>query len=435
MARQHGAQQDRQRHDGRLWPLLGGLVCSLLLAAPVAAATSSNSSACRLPADQNTYLSPGFDYKLDCAPSNGTLRGLMLFVDFPDQTAAADETPQSLHDFFLPAAAQWYATVSYGRLVLNVTADTSRFYRMPARADSYGWQRGLTSAAHQKYIQDALEAYSAANTVATAVAAPALPAVDVLYVVPTRRATAISFSTTYTNEVRTRGTPGTHVARKCVTVGMDAYSTWKFKVLNHETGHAMCLPDLYPLPSGPTGRYVGGWDIMGYINGPDPDYFAWHKWKLGWLDDDEVDCVVRDGGRGQGRGAGAHEASVSEHTLQPLEGGIIAGNGITRAVVVRHNATAVLVAEARTKRGADTAACATGVLLYTVSTVTDTGKGPIRVLDATPNSRGCAGEELNDAPLTLGGPGPSSFAVADWGINVTVMGQIGDVYTIRIVMS
>ncbi|KAL1872641.1 hypothetical protein VTK73DRAFT_1402 [Phialemonium thermophilum] len=380
----------------------------------------TNVSECKLPATNNVYLSEGFGYQLNCAPSTGSLNGFMLFVDFPDRPAPATETPQSLRDVFLPQAAEWYANASYGRLHLNVTADTTRFYRMPVRSDSYNWQRGLTSSAHLKYIQDALDAYArGGGTIAQAV----LPT-DVLYIVPTTKAPAISFSVTYMSDVRTRSSSarmGTFVARKATTFGVDVFSTWKFKALNHETGHTMCLPDLYPLPSGDTGLYVGGWDIMGYINGPDPDYFAWHKWKLGWLDDGQIDCI-----------SGSSRSNTT-HKLSPIEVDSSSPSDVVQAVVVRRNATTVLVAEARSRQGGDAAACATGVLLYTVSTAAETGKGSVRVLDANPRSGGCAGDELNDAPLNLAKT--SSYVVAGWGVRITVIGQDGDSYTIRVEVS
>ncbi|KAJ9143343.1 M6 metalloprotease [Pleurostoma richardsiae] len=320
----------------------------------------------------------------------------MFFVDFSDQ-GATDE-PQDLHDFFLPAAAEWYATGSYGRLNLSVTADTSRFYRMPATADSYGWQRGLTSEAHQKYIQDALQAYN-----------QTISPVDVLYVVPTANATAISFSPTFMDNVTTY--QGTYVSRKAVTFGHDAYTAWGYKVLNHESGHTMCLPDLYPFSGGATGLYIGGWDLMGLISGPAPDYFAWDKWLLGWLTDDEVGCVASSG--------------LSTHKLSPLE-----VPGGTKAVVIKRNSTFALVAEVRAALGEDVNACSTGVLLYTVSTTTETGYGPIRVLDTSPGTGRCAGDELNDAPLSFNRT--TSYTVPDWGATVSLQEKCGNGYTIEV---
>ncbi|KAI0845893.1 M6 metalloprotease [Daldinia vernicosa] len=356
-------------------------------------------SACKLAANSNVYLSAGFGYELNCAPSTGTLSAFMIFVDFADQ--AAIETPQSLYDFFLPAAAEWYATSSYGALTLNVTADTSRFYRMPAKADSYGWQRGLSYEMHQKYIQDALDAYG-----------KTIPPTDVLYVVPTANAAAISFSPTFMGDVKTRD--GTYVAKKSVTFGLDAYETWKYLVLNHETGHTMCLPDYYPFNGSATGLFIGGWDLMGLISGPSPDYFAWDKWRLGWLSDEQISCVA--------------ETGSTTHTLTPLE-----KPGGSKAVVIKHSSTDVLVAELRSASGLDSASCSTGVLLYTVSTTTATGEGPIRVLDTTPGSSGCAGDKLNDAPLSLGGI--SSYTVPGWGIKVTVVSESNGSVDVRVEVS
>ncbi|KAI1505468.1 M6 metalloprotease [Biscogniauxia marginata] len=356
-------------------------------------------SACKLAADPSADLSAGFGFAADCAPSVGTLSAFMMFVDFAD--GAATETAESLRDFFLPAAADWYAASSYGALALNVTADTSRFYRMPAAAASYGWDRGLSAEAHLEYIQDALDAYG-----------QDIAPVDVLYVVPTADAAAISFSPTYMGDVATRG--GAHVAGKAVTFGYDAYAAWRFLVLNHETGHTMCLPDYYPSDGRETGLFVGGWDLMGLISGPGPDYFAWDKWRLGWLGDDRIECVA--------------EAGQSTHVLSPL--GVTGGK---KAVVVKHNSTDALVAEVRTAQGLDADVCATGVLLYTVSTETPSGNGPVKVLDATPGSGGCAGDELNDATLSL--DGESSYTVADWGIKVTVVETAGDQFTISVELS
>ncbi|KAI0856096.1 M6 metalloprotease [Xylaria cubensis] len=386
------------------WPLLTSWVwCIYGVVTRVLADSSQlpdvDVSACKLAADQNVYLSAGFGYELNCAPSVGSLSAFMIFVDFSDQ-GATESSPEVLRDFFLPSAADWYYESSYGALNLSVTADTSRFYRMPATAASYNWQRGLTAEEHEIYIQDALAAYNMP-----------IPAVDVLYIVPTANATLISYSPTYVGDVTTRD--GTYVAKKAVTFGYDGYATWGYLVLNHETGHTICLPDYYPFNGSATGLFIGGWDLMGLISGPSPDYFAWDKWRLGWLSDDQIDCV--------------NVAGRTLHTLTPLE---IAGG--KKAVVVKHNATNALVAEVRSSGGLDSASCATGVLLYTVSTETDTGEGPVRVLDVTPGSGGCAGDELNDATLTE--DGVSSYKISNWGIVVTVVARNEDEYTIEVTL-
>ncbi|KAJ5459461.1 hypothetical protein N7530_011405 [Penicillium desertorum] len=333
------------------------------------------------------------------APSTGTLNAYMIFVDFPD--APASEATEELHQLFIPGAPDWYTNSSFGQLSLNVNTDTSRFYRMPKASTSYPYDRGITSELLAEYIQDALDSVGTAINFA---------GTDVLYIVPTKAAKHISFSPTYMSPI-TAG-DGT-VISKTVTFGQDAPDSWGFLVMNHETGHTMGLPDLYP--SSDTGdsttMYVGGHDIMGLISGALPDYFAWHKWKLGWFSDDQFDCV--DG------------AGSSTHTITPV--GTKEG---VKGVVVRRDDTTAIVAEVRTKDGADSSACSTGVLVYTVSSSKGSGQGPIRVHDATPSSGGCGGDELNDAHFTTE-TGRKTFVSED-GVKITVVGQMGDEYTVTV---
>ena len=371
-------------------------------------------SACKLPAVRNVGGSIGFrasDNRCNVG-STGTIKALMLFVDFPGSVAT--ESARAMYDYFMPQASDWYRNASYGRLTLNVTADTV-FRRMPSRADAYGWSRGLTTQLHNKYIQDALAAYN--RTIS--------PPVDVLYIVvpPNAKDITSSFTTSsLLSGVTNRG--GDLVARSAVTFGSTHFTSWKWKVLNHETGHALCLPDLYPLAEGggsSIGLYTGGFDLMGPIGGPGPDYFAWNKWRLGWLDDGQVDCVVNKAG-----------STTTTHVLTALEKQMDKG---IKAVVIKGNNTAALVAELRTATGVDAAVCAPGVLLYEISTTIKSGSGPIRVIDATPDSRGCGGHKFNDGVLSMSSlNGTSSFTVPGWGVKVALMNQTADAATIQVTM-
>ncbi|KAJ0357451.1 hypothetical protein COL154_010150 [Colletotrichum chrysophilum] len=349
----------------------------------------------------------------------------MLFIDFPDQTAS-EASPKEAYNVFFPQTAEWFEKSSYGKLSLNVTADTTRFYRMPKNATDYQFERGLSQQMHQVYIKDALDEWlKITNTPVPGVNSTDGPITDVLYIIPTRNATAISFSATLTSSVYTYDI--NYVARKAVTIGFDTYDVWGYKALNHETGHAFCLPDLYPLPSGYTGLYTGNWDMMANVGGHSPDYFAWNKWRLGWLADDQIECVVP----AAGSSAGNASASTT-HKLSPLE-----TEGGVKAVVIKQNEREALVAEVRSKNGNDENACATGMLLYTVATDVATGEGPVRVLDGNQGwgSASCANDELDNAPLTFNGGGASAYTVEDWGVTVTVVAQEGDDYNIRIDMA
>ncbi|KAF4345878.1 hypothetical protein FBEOM_169 [Fusarium beomiforme] len=392
-----------------LWPA----VASAAACKPV---PPKSKAACKLAANNSVEMSVGFDYNGDCVSSTGTLNGFMIFVDFSDAEPTQGETPQSLYDAVVPQTTEWYKQASEGALSLNITADLSKFYRMPSSAASYGWERGLTSEEHQEYIQDALDAYTAKGT------RPPPPESDVLYVVPVNSAGGRGISRSITFLARANTRQGDYVARKTVTPGTDIFTSWGPKswlALAHETGHTMCLADFYPFEDLGLGYYVGGWSAMGDVSGIGPDFFAWDKWRLGWINDKSIDCVS--------------ERGTTQHTLTPLE--LKTSDNDIEAVVIAVNQTSALVAEARIPEGLDSGVCAPGVLLYTVDTSVKTGYGPVRVLDVTPGSGGCGTGSVydkNDGTLSLTPGGVSSYTVPGWGVKITVVKQTEKSYTIQV---
>ncbi|KAF4782335.1 secreted protein [Colletotrichum scovillei] len=402
----------------------------LLATTTVASSLSINRRAdisyCKLPATNGVFFSSGFGYKYDCAPSKGTVNAILIFIDFPDQTAS-EASPQEVYDLLIPQAQQWFNTSSYGQLSLNITADTSRFYRMPKNAAEYNFVRPLSQQAHYAYVQDALEQWLAVtNTPVPKVNSTEGPLTDIFYVIPTRNATGIELSAALTGGAYTKNV--NYIARKAVTMGIDTFDWWGYKAVNHETGHTFCLPDLYPMPTGCTGMYAGNWDMMANVGASSPDYFAWDKWRLGWLADDQIECVVTSAAPPNG----SNITSSTTHKLKPLE-----TMGGMKAIVVKHNATMALVAEVRSKQGNNLDSCTTGVLLYTVATDLGTGEGPIRVLDGNPGwgTASCINDDLDNAPLSLNGGGASAYTSTDLGVTVTVVEQDGDDYTISIDVS
>ncbi|KAM0329431.1 hypothetical protein ACHAQA_004738 [Verticillium albo-atrum] len=375
----------------------------------------ADSTECKLPADQNAHYSEGHNYRFGCAPSTGTIRAKMIFVDFPDQSD--DGLPPRLNETEIPALQEWYKKSSFGSLSLDIDFDGSQFYRMPRPATSYNFVRNLTFEGHMAYIDDALDVWlKAMNISVPKVNSTEGALTDVLsrYIVPTPKASAITFSTAASVSIYT---PGANlIAHKGITLSYDDLLYWGYKLLVHETGHTMCLPDLYPVPDGYIQEYVGNWDLMANTGAHSGDFFAWNKWKLGWLYDSEIDCIT--------------DAGSTTHTLSPVE--VLSGGARAKAVVVKHNSTSVLVAEVRSNLGNNEDACSKGVLLYTVATNVATGNGPIRVVDSNPGLYFglCAGDQLDDAPLTLNKT--SSYTVEDWGVTVTVLEKIGEDYTIRV---
>jgi M6 family metalloprotease-like protein len=229
-------------------------------------------------------------------------------------------------------------------------------------------------------------------------------------------------------------------------------------VLAHETGHVFDLPDLYHRPvdgKGDWDTYVGDWDLMGSQFGLAPDLFAWHKWKLGWLDDRQVVCVRGSGStRLTMEALGAGSAGVPQ---VPVNAGAAWGTGVTGAAgaagvqvlgrgvqafgsgrgtklaVVRTGPDRVLAIEARGAVGNDASACTQGVLVYRVRSETESGGGPIEVLDAHPHSAACRDNSvyppLADAPVGVG----ESFTVPGDGVRVEVEDRtLTGAWTVRI---
>ncbi|MFG2873732.1 M6 family metalloprotease domain-containing protein [Streptomyces sp. NPDC048337] len=312
------------------------------LATPTTATAASGvapASDCALPG-RTGWTDEGHDTDRTLfQPSTGTRRVLTLFVDFPDAPDTDSTQPYAAH---LAPAADWLGTASHGRVRLDVSV-LPRWIRMPAASDSYGFARGLTFEAHEKYVRDAI---AAADPYAD------FSRYDMVYVVPTKAATAISFSPTYIHDPATPGVTADGTRLKwAVTFGQDMWH-WGFKVAAHETGHTFGLPDLYAFTGAPH-RYVGGWDVMGDIAGHAPQFLGWHSWKLGWTRDRQVACLAGPGRR--------------TVTLTPVE-----RPGGTKIAVVRTGETAAYVAESRQGQG---------VLVYKVDSAVRTGEGPVRVMN------------------------------------------------------
>ncbi len=81
-------------------------------------------------------------------------------------------------------------------------------------------------------------------------------------------------------------------------------------------------------------RFSSAADGTCHIAGQSTDFLAWHKWKLHWLRDDQVDVVTRS------------SAQPKTHYITPVE-----TPGGTKMMVVRTGLATAYVAEFRTKSG------------------------------------------------------------------------------------
>nr|WP_246234777.1 M6 family metalloprotease domain-containing protein [Streptomyces boluensis] len=327
------------------------------------------------------------------------LDAVMVFLSFPD--SAPRTTPKELTGDYFPETSRFFEKASYGRFTLRPHPQRA-WIEMPQTSTAYEIQRDWDSGRRSEYLRDALkvsdpEVDFSAYDVVYFVADPDAPGVD-------------SDATKVVNFDQPLYADGTDI-RRIVTV-FEQHPPDR-NVLAHETGHVFDLPDLYHRPTDGKGdwdTYVGDWDVMGSQFGLAPDLFGWHKWKLGWLDREQVHCVQ-----------GADDGLV---TLEPLARAVPRGQtGGTRLAVVRTGRDSAIAVEARGSTGNDRNTCTEGVLVYRVSNEPASGRGPVEVLDAHPKSEACWDEsvypQLADAPVRLG----ERFTVPGESVNVEVVNR------------
>lgn len=401
----------RTRH--RVGAVLTALIAFMgmaLVAGPARSAEAATS--CALPRT-DAHHSLGLDtWNASYPRPEGTLDAALLFLSFPDAPPMA--TTKELTADHFPSTSDFFARASYGKFRLRAHP-VNRWVRMPAASTSYGIQRDWAPGQRTAYLRDA---------VAAADPHVDFSRYDVVYLVADPDAPGVnSDATKVVNFDEPIAVDGVELSR---LVAVFEQSPPDRNVLAHETGHVFDLPDLYERPTDGKADWdtrVGDWDLMGSQFGLAPEPFAWHKWKLGWLGETNVDCVPARNG-------------PSLHTLRPLEApprGRRERPGTrerppdgTRLAVVRTGDNDALVMEARDRQGNDQGICSTGVLLYRVHGDKPSTQGPVEVIDGHPGTSACGSGSVHpalaDAPLGVG----ESYADPRDAVRVEVTGRTAD---------
>ncbi|MCX4962870.1 M6 family metalloprotease domain-containing protein [Streptomyces virginiae] len=409
MARQQtpgGVERSRLRSTAAALTSLTALAAMSLVAGPAVA--DSGSGPCAL-TRTSAHHSLGLDTWNGAYPKpERTLDAVMVFLSFPDHQSTL-RTEEIVGDYF-PATSDFFEQASYGRFRL-APHPQKQWIQMPKPSTAYGIKRDWAAGDRASYLRDA---------VATADAQVDFRKYDVVYFVADPDAPGVdSDATKVVNFEHPIVADGTEL-RRIVTV-FERHPPDR-NVLAHETGHVFDLPDLYHRPTDGKGdwdTYVGDWDVMGSQFGMAPDLFAWHKWKLGWLDPSQVDCV---------------QTGSSMHTLQPLaQAPPSGGTGGTRLAVIRTGPGSAIAVEARGSAGNDGDTCTEGVLVYRVRNEASSGGGPIEVLDAHPSTEACWDRSvyppLADAPLEVG----ETYTVPGERITIEVADRTrSGAYTVKI---
>ncbi|MFD3560240.1 M6 family metalloprotease domain-containing protein [Streptomyces sp. NPDC058686] len=404
-----GVERPRLRSAGAAFTALMAMAATSLVAGPAISAPYGGPCALERTA---AHHSEGLDTWNSAYPRPvRTLNALMVFLSFPD--ARPVTTPEELTADYFPATSDFYDRASYGKFHL-VPHPQRRWLRMPHASTSYAIKRDWDASHRSAYLRDAL---------ATADPKADFSKYDVIYFVADPDAPGVdSDATKVVNFDQPMRADGKDIKR-IVTV-FEQHPPDR-NVLAHETGHVFDLPDLYHRPTDGKGdwdTYVGDWDVMGSQFGLAPDFFGWHKWKLGWLDRKQVVCVT---------GTGSRRLTLEPLTSAParpaaapgIKGAPFGtGNG-TKLAVVRTGEDSAIAIEARSADGNDAASCSEGILVYRVRSETASGSGPVQVLDAHPDTDACWGDSvypaLADAPVRVG----ETFRVPGENVRVEVEGR------------
>lgn len=435
------------RSTAAVFTSLTALAATSLIAAPSVAVPLSEACALQRTA---AHHSEGVDTWNTAYPRpTRPLDALVVFLSFPDATPRT--TPAELAADHFPATSRFFERASYGRFTLRAHPRND-WIQMPQPSTAYAIERDWDATHRAAYLRDAMRAADdrvdfSAYDIVYFVADPDAPGVD-------------SDATKVVNLDTPLEADGTLI-RRVVTV-FENHPPDRL-VLAHETGHVFDLPDLYHRPTDGKGdwdTYVGDWDLMGSQFGLAPDLFGWHKWKLGWLEPHQVACVrgagttrltleplsagpARDGvatagpeaGAADGQSLAASEFQAGGQVVEPEARAPFGSGRGTKLAVVRTGRDTALGFEARGPVGNDGAVCSQGILVYRIRSGTESGGGPIEVVDAHPFTESCGNASvyppLADAPVGVG----ESFTVPGENVRVQVEDRTpSGAWTVRITL-
>lgn len=298
-------------------------------------------------------LNSGFaiDYT-QAADSHKKIKAAFICVDFPNVKAENSKYPQPkfFYEILAEDGLKVFNEISYGKLDMEVTL-FDKWFTMPKNDDEYNMGRVITAEIHRNYIKDAMDISCKEVNYSD---------YDVLYIAPVN-GSAVPFSPTmvnYSNPIEcASGKIGL-----AVTFGADMYSR-KGKLFAHENGHIMGLPDLYTydVTKGAQDAFshCGTWDLMGWIEGIAPDFLAYSKWRLGWIDENQVAKVEQTG----------------EYQLTPVE----TKDGLKLAIAPLDEYSGYAV-EYRQPIGLDANLPSDGIIVYKIDGKIASGAGCITII-------------------------------------------------------
>ncbi|MDE0676089.1 MAG: cell wall-binding repeat-containing protein [Acidimicrobiaceae bacterium] len=391
-------------------------------------------------------ITAGFPLPRWAAPSTGTLRVGVLFMDFPDAEAAQTTEQEAARG--LPYVEHYLESASYGRLDVELVPHHV-WLRSEHEFGSFVQTNQLNNqAVTAAAISHAIELaspdfdFSDIDTVVVVLASDHFGGGGFAH--PSITAADGTWPSSLINSVHLGAGSAPH--------------QWG-SIAAHELTHALGLADLYSYDAvfndreAPEGRWWiesewGRMNMWAYflVDENDPrlahdwkqpdgvvwtayrhhlrleEMLAWSRWQLGWLSDAQVSCI--------GDAAAAEQVTVAlSPVAEPRDGIAMAAVPISgREMIVIESRRKLGYDAGRFFEAADSGASTTfprliteGVLVYTVDSLRGSGQLPLRIAGDNGN------REVGDFPVLE--PGES---VTVKGYTITVTADDGDTHTVRI---
>ncbi len=290
--------------------------------------------------DGNLNMNQGFPSRPLRLTTSGTVRAIIIPVDFPD-VVAYDKPAEAFFDM-ATETGKYFNEMSGGRVKFEFQT-LEKYLRMPFKSDEYRlgqWSGGSPDAYYEAAIAEADPLVDFSRF-------------DVVYVLSPKNIpwSSIAYGPAFPRTIKTEDGS---IHNGSIS-GADAYQNFPgagWKWMAHETGHLFGLHDLYTVDPQP-GTF-GEWDLMS-LNWTNraPELNAWNRFILDWLPFDQVHCFDATSGF-----AGQQTFELSPLPIQ---------NAGKRAVFLKLSNTKILVMEYRATAGRDVIPTSdSGLLVYQV---------------------------------------------------------------------
>lgn len=300
---------------------------------------------CRLQSTVPNRERTGFP-RVDSLRSSGQLRGVLVLVQFADQPNTSDVITE-WKGRQIPALKKFIYASSFQKLAVDIDIHPSAVilgnsseYRL--NSDGNPDLFGLTDQALSR-VDSTLD-FSPYDFITIAYGST-----------PNKVAGVIGFGRTLDGR---SFSGGLIVGSIREYYGEESKKNW----LVHEFGHLLGLTHPYAFDN-----EMPIWDLMGNTTTDVPDFSAWHKFYLGWIEDSQVRCLS------------TKQASRVFVTLSPISS---RENG-SKIVVIRKSETQAYFIEYRGSEEIDDLRGEYSVNVYLVDTSISDGKGSIKLLKET----------------------------------------------------